>query len=57
MGAVAAYYSADLDGERHGGDGDGDGGDDAALKIDKRLGLAIEPMAPGMSLDTIWRVI
>lgn len=49
--AVAAYY---VEG---GGGGDAEGGAHSDIVFDTRIGLAVEAMQPGITLDSLWRLV
>ncbi len=49
--AIAAYYSESA------ATGDEDGGRGDAVSFDQRLGLAVETLVDGISLEQLWRVI
>lgn len=50
--AMAAYYAEGSEGVTEGGDGPHQN-----IVFDSRVGLAVEGMQPGMSLDSLWRVM
>jgi Bardet-Biedl syndrome 5 protein len=49
--AMAAYYAEGSEGVQAGGQ------EHQNIVFDSRVGLAVEGMQPGMSLDTLWRVM
>jgi len=59
MGAVAAYYSTELDSEQAGEGGglDIDDPDSSLLPLDAKLGLAMEPIPGQGNMESLWRII